>query len=92
MIDIAYHISAKRYNHPPTDARDALTQLAQAGIISRKDLPIYAAMIGFRNRVVHGYQEVTPERVLEIAKKELSDFERFIKQVLSNTERNEKAP
>ncbi len=71
---------------PPTDTRDALTQLVQAGIISRKDLPIYATMIGFRNRVVHGYQEVSPERVLEIANKELGDFERFIRQVLSITE------
>jgi uncharacterized protein YutE (UPF0331/DUF86 family) len=39
-------------------------------------------MIGFRNRVVHGYQQVTPERVYEIASDELVDFERFIEQIL----------
>ncbi len=81
MIDIAYHISAKRYNHAPSDARDAFKTLAEAGLISRKDLPLYGAMVGFRNRVVHGYQEVTPERVFEIAQNELSDFEKFIRQV-----------
>ena len=83
MIDIAYHISAKQYNHAPSDARDAFDQLARAGIISRKDIPTYRAMIGFHNRVVHGYQEVSPERVLEIAERELGDFERFIRQVLA---------
>lgn len=45
--------------------------------LSRKDLPVYGAMIGFRNRVAHGYQEVAPERVYEIARSELGDFEKF---------------
>ncbi|HHW01428.1 MAG TPA: hypothetical protein GXX35_01185 [Thermoanaerobacterales bacterium] len=30
----------------------------------------------------NGYQQVTPERVYEIASKELVDFERFIEQIL----------
>lgn len=81
MIDIAYHISAKKYDHAPTEARDALRVLAAGGLITSKDLPVYGAMIGFRNRVVHGYQEVSAERVYEIAKNELGDFEKYIFQV-----------
>lgn len=81
MVDIAYHISAKEYNHAPSEARDAIKVLVDNGLVSRKDLPVYGAMIGFRNRVVHGYQEVTPERVYEIAEQELGDFETFIRQV-----------
>jgi len=81
MVDIAYHISAKEYNHAPSEARDAIRVLVDNGLVSRKDLPVYGAMIGFRNRVVHGYQEVTPERVYEIAEKELGDYETFIRQV-----------
>jgi len=38
-------------------------------------------MIGFRNRVVHGYQEVSLERVYEMARNELGDFERFIAEI-----------
>lgn len=37
--------------------------------------------IGFRNRVVHGYQEVSSERVYEMASNELGDFERFIREI-----------
>lgn len=81
MIDIAYHISAKKYDHAPAEARDALRVLAEGGLIARKDLPVYGAMIGFRNRVVHGYQEVSADRVYEIAKNELGDFEKYIRQV-----------
>ncbi|MEW5954113.1 MAG: DUF86 domain-containing protein [Bacillota bacterium] len=81
MIDIAYHIAAKEYNHAPSEAREAIRVLVDNGLVSRKDLPVYGAMIGFRNRVVHGYQEVAPERVYEIAEQELGDFETFIRQV-----------
>lgn len=81
IIDLAYHISAKVYSHAPTDARDALRILMENNVISHKDFPTYSAMIGFRNRVVHGYQEVTADRVYEIAKNELSDFSKFIRQV-----------
>ena len=81
MVDMAYHISAKKYDHAPSEARDALRVLAEGGLISQKDLPVYGAMIGFRNRVVHGYQEVTAERIYEIARNELGDFEKYIRQI-----------
>jgi len=81
VIDISYHIAAKVYNHAPIDARDAIRVLTEGGLVSREDVPTYNNMIEFRNRVVHGYQEVSPARVLEIAHSELSDFERFVCQI-----------
>lgn len=81
MIDIAYHLSVHKFNHAPTEARDALRTLADGGIISHKDLIVYGSMIGFRNRVVHGYQEVAADRVYEIARNELGDFEKYIRQI-----------
>ncbi len=81
MIDIAYHLSAHKFNHAPAEARDAFRVLADGGIISHKDLIVYGSMIGFRNRVVHGYQEVSADRVYEIAKNELGDFDQYIRQV-----------
>lgn len=81
MIDTAYHISAKMYNRAPSESREAFIILAENGVISHKDLTTYSAMIGFRNRVVHGYQEVQPERVIEIANNELDDFKRYLRQI-----------
>ncbi|OPX83558.1 MAG: hypothetical protein A4E53_04575 [Pelotomaculum sp. PtaB.Bin104] len=81
MIDIAYHLSAQKFNHAPAEARDAIRVLADGGIISHKDLVVYGAMIGFRNRVVHGYQEVSADRVYEFARNELGDFDKYLRQV-----------
>jgi uncharacterized protein YutE (UPF0331/DUF86 family) len=39
-------------------------------------------MIGFRNHIVHGYQQVSDERIYEIGSKELDDFQKFIDSIL----------
>lgn len=81
MIDLAYHIAAKKFGHAPADARDAMRVLFERGLIARENWPVYSAMIGFRNRIVHGYQEVSAERVCEMARNELGDFEKFIYEI-----------
>ncbi len=83
MIDIIYHVSAKRFAHAPVNARDALLIFRQNNVIDQKDYEIFTEMIGFRNKLVHGYQEVSPERIYKIITAELGDFERFIQIVLN---------
>ncbi|MBC7336328.1 MAG: DUF86 domain-containing protein [Clostridia bacterium] len=82
VIDVCYHVCARHYAYPPTDARDALRALRQRGLISEEELRLYAAMVGFRNKLVHGYEEVSPERVYDVAAHRLGDFESFIRSIL----------
>ncbi len=82
MIDMGYHISAKQFAHAPVDARDAFRVLLTNQIIGQEEFELYSSMIGFRNRIVHGYQEVSPERVYEVAIEEIEDFNRFINSIL----------
>lgn len=82
LIDIAYHVIAKRFNYPPADARDAFRALAANGVISSDEFDTYTTMVGFRNRLVHGYQELSSERLYEIITSRLGDFERFIRAIL----------
>ncbi len=83
MIDIAYHISAKQLQTAPTDGRDAIAILTQNGILADDEQELYSAMIGFRNRVVHGYQAISNERVYEISSTDLDIFSIFIRQIRS---------
>lgn len=87
IIDMSYHVAAKIFGHAPKDARDALHCLVDHGIISQENEVIYSSMIGFRNRVVHGYQDVSSERVYEIADKELDDLLNFVRDVNSFVEK-----
>ncbi len=83
LIDIAYHLSAKHYKHAPADARDALKLLTSKQVLRNDQHEKYSAMIGFRNRMVHGYQQISNDRVYSIAREELEIFESFIEQVLT---------
>ena len=82
LIDIAYHLSAKQFNHAPVDAREALQFLISKKVLPSDQFETYSAMVGFRNRVVHGYQQVSDQRVYEISTKEIGSFELFIDQIL----------
>jgi len=83
VIDLAYHVVTKKYNQAPSDARDALRVLAGSGAITSAECDEYTAMVGFRNRLVHGYQGLSPERLYEIITGRLGDFEKFSKTVLT---------
>ncbi|MGE5557828.1 MAG: type VII toxin-antitoxin system HepT family RNase toxin [Bacillota bacterium] len=87
-IDLAYHLCAKKLGHAPADSRDAFKSLAAREIIPESDLEIYSAMIGFRNRVVHGYQDVAEEQIYKIAQENLHDLDRFSELVLKAVREN----
>jgi uncharacterized protein YutE (UPF0331/DUF86 family) len=82
MIDMAYHVSTKHLAHAPTDARDALGALAQNGILSADEMRTFKTMVGFRNRLVHGYEGISPDQLYDIAVGKLDDFEVFLIKVL----------
>ncbi|KXG78368.1 hypothetical protein AN618_04340 [Fervidicola ferrireducens] len=85
MIDITFHICAKHFKKAPIDARDGLSILLDKNIITERDFLTFSQMIGFRNRIVHGYEQVSAERVYEIASSGLSDLEHFIDLILRYT-------
>ncbi|HHW43892.1 MAG TPA: DUF86 domain-containing protein, partial [Desulfotomaculum sp.] len=42
-------------------------------------------MAGYRNRLVHGYAEVTPEEMYNVIQKRLDDFEEFCSHIIKYT-------
>jgi len=81
MIDIAYHLSVKKYHCAPEEARLAFQVLMGNGVISSDEYTTFSTMVGLRNRIVHLYQTVSDERLYEYATSELSDFEVFIEKI-----------
>lgn len=78
MIDTAYHLAARAFTYAPADARDALAHLEQRGVFSPEEASSFQEMVRFRNRVVHGYDNVDEARIYDIISLEIDDFERFI--------------
>lgn len=82
VLDMANHIVARGGMGTPASYRDAVETLLDRGILPDERGDAYRAMIGFRNRAVHLYEEVDAESVFEILENDLGDFEAFIGRVV----------
>ncbi|PJE73307.1 MAG: DUF86 domain-containing protein [Candidatus Tagabacteria bacterium CG10_big_fil_rev_8_21_14_0_10_40_13] len=82
VLTIATHIISRL---PPNGKRKDYTQvilsLADYKVIPQKFAQKIKGMAGYRNRLVHLYWKVEPEEILATIKKDLKDFDQFIKHI-----------
>lgn len=82
LLDIGRHIMAKQGLGHPTDYRSILLTLGREKIIPPEFAEKIKGMAGYRNRLVHGYAEVTPEEMYQIIQTRLGDFEEYCGYIL----------
>ncbi len=78
---ICNHLLAKLARKAPESYAECFEHLAEMGIISGELASRLVQMSRFRNLLVHRYWTVEPQRVLQIARTNLGDFEEFLRQV-----------
>lgn len=66
----------------PADESDIFVKLNNKKVISKGMAVVLDEMKGFRNILVHRYGSVEDEKVFEILKDKLGDFERFKEEIL----------
>lgn len=89
IIDMCYHIIAKKGDYVPEDYADCFKFLAKLGVIDEDFAKRLAQMAKFRNLLVHLYWEVNSKRVCQILKENITNFEEFLsclKRFLSQEE------
>jgi uncharacterized protein YutE (UPF0331/DUF86 family) len=80
-LDVASHIvSDERLGEPATN-RDLFDRLATGGWISKELAAKLGDMAGFRNVLVHGYQDVDLDIVVDAARNRLEDLTVFVAAV-----------
>jgi len=82
-LDIGHHVIAREGLRRPNDYRDVFGILREAGFINRDLGSRLEDMASFRNRLVHGYLDLDPDRVYEIARHELGDVEAFVAAIVT---------
>lgn len=76
-IDIANHLIKRKKLGLPQDSRDSFALLQRAGLITTSQMRSLQAMVGFRNTLVHQYQTLNLQimvNVIEHHLRELLDF------------------
>ena len=81
VIDIAHRIVSLEGKPPCTTSGKALEAIASLGVIVSAET--YRPMVQFRNVVVHRYEIIDDEILVQIVKQHLDDFDEFIAEVRS---------
>jgi len=76
LLDMGRHILAKGFAIAAPEYKQIAEMLIQQGILSREEGAILRQMAGYRNRMVHFYDEISSEELHEICTKSLSDIAR----------------
>lgn len=81
-IDIANHLIKLRKLGLPRDSRESFTLLAQAGMIDVVMLRKLPGMVGFRNILVHEYQELDMAILIDVIEHRTRDLLEFATQAM----------
>lgn len=76
-IDIASHVVFTYRLGSPQEQRELFELLAQAGYLDSTFAATMGSLVGFRNRLVHLYWDVDPERLHEYLQTDVVHLERF---------------
>ena len=74
LFDLGRHILAKEFAYPASEYKEIAIKLLEKDVLSESDATKLKKMAGYRNRMVHFYNEVTKEELYEIAKNDIDDI------------------
>ena len=81
VIDICHRLHSLARKSPAANAREAVEGCVELGILDTTET--LSRMIGFRNLVVHRYEYIDTDILLDVLNNHLDDFDLFREKVLS---------
>ncbi|BAS27411.1 type VII toxin-antitoxin system HepT family RNase toxin [Limnochorda pilosa] len=82
-LDLGIHVLADRASAPPETHRAVFRLLVDEGVVDPELGGRLEAMAGFRNRLVHEYADLLPEKVHGYLA-ELDDVRRYVREVVDH--------
>ena len=74
LLDLGRHVLAKGFGLPVAEYAAIADQLGAKGVVPGDLAARLKLMAGYRNRLVHGYDVVTPSELYSILTKQISEF------------------
>jgi uncharacterized protein YutE (UPF0331/DUF86 family) len=81
VFDIGRHIIAKTAGKAEVEYKEVVARLRETGVITQAHAENLKRMAGYRNRLVHFYDEVSEAELYQILRSNLSDIEEFVRQI-----------
>lgn len=81
LIDICNIIISSKELGRPTDNKDSVNKLTEAGVLTTGSASSLKDMIGFRNLLVHRYGKIDHEEAFDYLSEEVEDFKKFTQEI-----------
>jgi len=78
LMDLGRHILAKGFAKAPAEYKSIARDLNEVGILTIDQAEVMREIAGYRNRLVHFYDEVTETELYKICTEELGAIERLV--------------
>ena len=82
LMDLGRHVLAKGFGKAVTEYKEIPRELHSEGVLESPDASLMHELAGYRNRMVHFYDEVTADELYQICHDHLGDLERILAAVL----------
>lgn len=82
VFDIGRHLIVKLNKGKPEDYRQILIMLSQIGVLPNEFAEKIKGMAGYRNRLVHLYNEIDDKEIYDIIKTKLNDIREFCSYII----------
>lgn len=78
LFDVGRHVLAKGFGEPATEYKEIAERLGAHAVLARGEVDRLRKMAGYRNRLVHFYDEVTPTELYEILTRHVGDVQEVL--------------
>jgi uncharacterized protein YutE (UPF0331/DUF86 family) len=78
LMDLGRHILAKGFAVGAAEYKSIAVELGTVGILDPEEVKTLSRMAGYRNRMVHFYNEVGDEELYQICTKNLEEIENLL--------------
>ena len=82
LMDLGRHILAKGFGKVVAEYKEISQELNRVDVLEATDARLMRELAGYRNRMVHFYDEVTTEELYHICCEQVGDVERILAAML----------
>jgi uncharacterized protein YutE (UPF0331/DUF86 family) len=81
LFDLGRHVLAKKFGLPATEYKEIATGLLEKGVIDEDSMLLMRMMAGYRNRMVHFYNEIGPDELFDICSNHLGELDLLLERI-----------
>jgi uncharacterized protein YutE (UPF0331/DUF86 family) len=77
LFDLCRHLLAKGFGRAPVEYKGIAQALGQVEVLTPQEVRLMTLMAGYRNRMVHFYDEIQTDELYDVCANHIQDIERI---------------